>query len=281
MAYKKTLVFAIAVCLLLSADFSSGHAEQVPVLVYHDIVDSATPEPGRFDQISMNRFERQMKYLSENGYMTISLDELVSLMKGGSVPRKSIVLTFDDGWKSLTKIIPILKQYHFRASFFIFPGKGVAQPSYMEWNDILAIAKDPDFQIESHTMTHPWAENSNLVTWIEGETVGRDAKDVEYELKESKYILEKVLNKKVKYLAWPCGLYNDKLIEMAKDVGYEALFTTDDGANTRGDDVFRVKRLIIDGFCDMDIFKQGLQDYKDYKNYECETKGKLPTGYFH
>jgi peptidoglycan/xylan/chitin deacetylase (PgdA/CDA1 family) len=265
-------MFTIVTCLmLLTFSISQGQSEGVPVLVYHDVVNSATPEPGRFDQISLKSFKEQMRYLHENGYATISLDQLVSFMKGGVVPKKSIVLNFDDGWKSITAVIPILKQYHFKASFFIFP-EGIAQHSYMDWSDILSIAKDPDFQIESHTMTHPWNKDSNLVTWIDGKTVGRGIKDVEYELKESKDVIEKTLHKKVKYLAWPCGLYNEKLIEMAKDAGYEALLTIDNGANTQGGDVFRIKRLVVDGFCGMATFKQGLQDYRNYIEYECETK---------
>ena len=251
--------------MLLTFGISQGQSEEIPVLVYHDVVNSADPETGRFDQISLKLFKEQMRYLYESGYKTISIDQLVSFMKGGAVPKKSIVLNFDDGWKSITAIIPILKQYNFMASFFIFPGKGVAQPSYMDWSDILSIAKDPDFQIESHTMTHPWAKDSNLVSWIDGKTVGSGIKDVEYELKESKDMIEKTLHKKVKYLAWPCGLYNEKLIEMAKDAGYEALLTIEDGANTQGDDVFRVKRLVVDGFCDMATFKQGLQAYIAYE----------------
>jgi peptidoglycan/xylan/chitin deacetylase (PgdA/CDA1 family) len=258
--------------MLLTVGISQGQSEEVPVLVYHDVVNSATPEPGRFDQISLMLFKEQMRYLHENGYTTISLDQLVSFMKGGAIPKKSIALSFDDGWKSITAIIPILKQYHFKASFFIFPGKGVVQPFYMDWSDILAIAEDTDFQIESHTMTHPWAKDSNLVTWIDGKTVGRGIKEVEYELKESKDMVEKILRKKVKYLAWPCGLYNEKLIEIAKNAGYEALLTTDDGANTQGGDVFRIKRLVVDGFCGMATFKEGLQDYRDYIEYECEAK---------
>lgn len=269
------ILIAVICLIVLIFDVSYGCTEEVPVLVYHDVVSSAAPEPGRSDQIPLNKFKEQMKYLYDNGYTVISIDELVGFMKGKSVSRKSIVLTFDDGWKSTTNMIPILKRYHFKASFFIFPGKGIAQPSYMDWDDILAIAKDADFQIESHTMTHPWDRSSNLVTWIDGKTAGKGARDVEYELRESKSILEKKLSKRVRYLAWPMGWYNEKLIEMAKDAGYEALLTAEDGVNTAGGDVFRIKRILIDGACDMAAFEQGLQDFKCHV---CQRKRKPTLG---
>jgi len=234
-------------------------ADKIPVLIYHEILPNAE-HPGE-TIISLDKFRDQMKFLHDSGYSTISIDELVSFMKGGNVAKKSIVLTFDDGWKSIMGIIPILKEYQFKAAFFIFPGKGIGSP-YIEWADVLSIAKDPNFEICSHSMSHPWDKNSNLVTWVDGKTAGKGVRDAEYEISESKRILEKKLTKRVKYFAWPVGWFNEKLLEMAKETGYEALFTAEDGANTKGGDVLRIKRIFIDGACDMSDFKLSLQDYK-------------------
>lgn len=71
------------------------------------------------------------------------------------------------------------------------------------------------------------------------------------------------------------GWYNEKLIEMAKDAGYEALLTAEDGVNTAGGDVFRIKRIFIDGACDMATFEQVLQDFK---HHVCQRKGKPTLG---
>jgi hypothetical protein len=74
------------VCLLAIVNAAYGHAEGVPVLIYHEILNT-TEEPGE-TKISLNKFEKQMKYLYDNHYTTISIDELVSFMKGGAVPKK-------------------------------------------------------------------------------------------------------------------------------------------------------------------------------------------------
>jgi peptidoglycan/xylan/chitin deacetylase (PgdA/CDA1 family) len=244
----------------------AGHSQEVPVLVYHDVVSTAVPEPGRFDQVPMESFKQQMKYLHDNGYKTITIDELVSFVQGGSVPEKAILLNFDDGWKSIPAIIPLLKQYHFKASFFIFPG-GIGQADYMTWDDIRAIARDPDFQIEAHSMTHPWAPTSNLLTWVEGKTAGKGPPDADYELRESKRVLENILNRKIDYFAWPSGYYNGKLVGMAEQAGYQGLLTIHDGPNTRGDSPFAIKRTMIDGFCDMTVFRQVLRDCRFHVCY--------------
>ena len=239
-----------------------GTNKGVPVLLYHE-VRADVIEESRDTVISLDKFEDQMKYVYENGYNTISMDDLVSFMKGGSIPEKSIVLTFDDGWKSVIDVMPILNRYSFKASCYIIPGNGIGGP-YMEWSDILKLAENPNFQIGSHSMTHPSQNDDNLVSWVDGQTPGRDIDDVEYEIKESKRILETMLKRKVRYFAWPGGSYNEKLIAIAKEAGYEALLTVEDGVNTQGGDVYGIKRIVIDGACDMATFQRTLRDYKHH-----------------
>lgn len=257
------------ICLVLRARIS-GSEEGIPVLIYHQIL-SGDDDPGE-TRISLVNFEEKINYLCENGYTTTSMDDLIRFMKNGSTSPKPIVLTFDDGWKSVITAIPILKRYHFKASFFIFPRKGIGKP-YMDWADISAIAENPDFQIESHSMTHPWDKKSNLVTWVEGKTIGKDGKDAEYKLKESKKILEKILNKKVRYFAWPVGWCDEKIIKMAKDADYQALLTAEEGDNKTGGDIFRINRIFLDGACGMTVLKQILQDHK---YHICQTN-RTPT----
>jgi protein involved in polysaccharide export with SLBB domain/peptidoglycan/xylan/chitin deacetylase (PgdA/CDA1 family) len=241
---------------------SDGTKSGVPVLLYHDLRAYGTEESPD-TVISIKKFEEQMKYLYENGFTTISMDDLVSFMKGGSVAEKSIVLTFDDGWKNVIDVIPILDKYNFKASFYIFPGSGIGGP-YMEWTDILKLSQNPNFQIGAHSMTHPMKDDNYLVTWANGQTPGRGIDDVVYEITKSKRILETMLKREVRYFAWPRGSYNEKLISIAKEAGYKALLTVEDGGNTQGSDIYKIKRIVIDGACDVAKFQQTLRDYKHH-----------------
>jgi len=259
--------------LVLVGMVANGYAEGIPVLIYHEILPNA--EESGETKISLSQFEAQMKYLYEQHYTTISVDELIHYMKGGSAPEKSILLTFDDGWKSGLNAIPILEKYHFKAAFFIFPEKGIGPP-YLEWNDVLSLAGSRNIEICSHTMTHPWDKKSNLVTWIDGKTDGKDRRDAVYEIKESKKLLEKKLNKKVNCFAWPVGWYNSALIKIAEEAGYEAVFTAEDGINTPGGDLFGIKRIFVDGACPITTFEQMLQDHT---YHVCQTKGRPTQGH--
>jgi peptidoglycan/xylan/chitin deacetylase (PgdA/CDA1 family) len=265
-AGKGTLLLRI--CLMIMPILIASHlnvqrvsAEGIPVLIYHEVLPSLE-DPGE-TRISLDRFREQMKYLHDNGYTTMSIDELVAFMKGGAAPEKGVVLTFDDCWLSMRDAIPVLNHYRFKASFWIFPGTGIGYP-YMEWPEIVEMAGNSNFEIGSHALTHPW-RNEDLVTWAEGRTAGRTLADATWEIEESRRIFEKMLQRKVKYFAWPKGAFNGSLVDVAREAGYEALLTTEEGANVPGDDVFRIKRIFVDGACDMEVFAKTLTDHRYYR----------------
>jgi peptidoglycan/xylan/chitin deacetylase (PgdA/CDA1 family) len=234
---------------------SASKATNVSVLLYHRF----TPDlaKGDLEWTSLAKFREQMEYLKSEGYTTITTSELVDFMRGQKrLPLKSIALTIDDGWRSQKLILPMLKESSFKASFWVFPERGIEDPydNYLTWNDLINLNAEKDFEIQSHSMTHPYSPTDNLRAWIEGKISGRGYKDVEHELLDSKHMLEAKLKRPINYFAWPAGYYNEKLVELAKEFGYEALMTIDPGTNMPGDDVFRIKRLFVDGACPIDKF---------------------------
>jgi peptidoglycan/xylan/chitin deacetylase (PgdA/CDA1 family) len=230
------------------------------VLVYHRI--SADPSAGNPETVSVPNFEEQMQELSRRGYRTISLAELHQIMSGNSVAaNKTVLLTFDDGWKSQSLALPILRRLGFKASFAIFPGKGLGW-DYFEWSDIEAIDTDPLFEIFSHSLTHPWARGENLVTWSDGKSATHGASDVDIELVESKRLLEKHLKRPIEDFAWPSGWYNKQLIERASAAGYKGLLTIEPGTNSTGDDPRRIKRVMVDGLCSLEQFRDILEHHR-------------------
>ena len=264
MSIKPGIRWIIPVFLVITCFhdcFASG--SEVPVLMYHEITDSKTP--GDQTRISLLRFEEQMDWLAENHYNSLSLDELIAFMQGASVPDKSVVLTFDDGWKSQLQVLPILKRHGFKAAFFVFPGKGIEDPygDYLDWEELQGISNDPDFEVQAHSMAHPWDKDSNLVTWVEGTPSGKNRSDAEYELKQSRAILEQRLGVPVRYFAWPAGYFNEALIRMATETGYEALFTILEGVTRQGDDTLEIRRLFINGSCGLEGFQQTLREYRE------------------
>ena len=87
----------------------------IPVLLYHSISDDGS-------RLSVNKknFEKQLNFLSKNGYQSMGPDELYQCLNQGQVPNKKIIITFDDGYQdNYTQALPILKKYNFSAIIFI------------------------------------------------------------------------------------------------------------------------------------------------------------------
>ena len=231
-------------------------AAGIAVLEYHQITDSKTPGD---TVISPAKFEKEMQYLNDTGYKTLSVDELVSIMKKKTpMPAKAVVITFDDGWTSVLNAVPVLNRFNMKASFWIV--SGLHGGDYLTWNQVAELSHNPNFEIEAHSATHPWNPKDNLVTWTQGQN-NRGMLDVAYELADPKIAIEFLLGTKVKYIAWPSGYYNQILLDSAKQAGYEGTMTIDEGPNNPGDDPFKIKRLFVDGNCNVGQFAHLLKIY--------------------
>jgi peptidoglycan/xylan/chitin deacetylase (PgdA/CDA1 family) len=254
------LVLACAVACAWGDGSSSASAGSggVPVLVYHQIVPGAT-QPN-VERVALERFEEQMEWLAQNGWTALSIDELLEFMRGESTPpARSVMLTFDDGWRSVLNAVPVLERHGFRASFWIITHAAVRGEN-LEWEEVERLDAHPLFEVGSHTAHHPWDPEQNLVTWADGRVPGRGLAEIRLELEGSRLRLEEHLGRPVRHLAWPVGWYNERLIALAQQAGYEALLTVDDGLNRADDDVLRIRRVMIDGACDLATFPQLLED---------------------
>jgi peptidoglycan/xylan/chitin deacetylase (PgdA/CDA1 family) len=250
----------------------------LPIIVYHEIRTSGDEPADGPTAISLQRFESQMAYLHGHGYRTLSMEEAIRFLQGERFPSKVVAIHFDDGWKSELSAVPVLDRFGFRASFWIIAGKGIGWP-YMEWDDVERLAANPHFEIFSHTMTHPWKDNDTLVDWVNGRVPGKGLEQASWELGESRRVLEEKLGKPVPFMAWPRGLYNDTLIDLAQQARYRALLTIDDGLNRPGDDPLRIHRTMIDGACSDEIFKKILKDgkYRTCGSPPMTRRGRSPS----
>jgi len=168
-------------------------------------------------------FETQLKYLCTNGYVVISLRQLVDyrLGKGSPPPPKSVVLTADDGHKSVyTDMFPLLKKYRVPAALFIYPS-AISNATYaVTWAQLKEMKGSGFIDVQSHTFWHPnFKKDQERLQPSEYEHF------VETQLKKSKEKLEREFDIKVDMLAWPFGIYNDHLIDKALKAGYVATFT--------------------------------------------------------
>lgn len=206
---------------MLSPLFALPQERKIPILAYHrfgtEVSDSMT--------IKTAAFAQQMEWLKTNGYTVIPLDTAAGYLQGKvkSIPAKSVVITVDDGHKSVySDMAPIVKKYNIPVTLFIYPS-AISNAKYaMTWDQLHELEATKLFHVESHTYWHP---NFNH----EKKKLSPDeyAKFVDKQLGGAKKKLEEKMGHPIKYLAWVFGIYDDALLVDAKNAGYEMAFTID------------------------------------------------------
>lgn len=244
------------------------NAQGVPVLIYHTI--SAADIKGSYGSISLSLFREQLDYLKQEGYTTISLDDLYGYMTSSkNIQNKSIVLSFDDTNESdYTIAFPELKNRGFKGVFFTVGSRAMAS----SWTAKLQEMYSGGMEIASHTMNHRYSGGGPDTKGVRTETDSDET--IRYELEESKRILENITGSEIKYLAWPGDSYTESMIRTAQDAGYKGLFMAKtaytanvmehpvsiSGFNNAGDEVLHIKRITVHGANSIDDFKSLLRD---------------------
>ncbi|MBU3187296.1 polysaccharide deacetylase family protein [Clostridium estertheticum] len=205
------------------------YGKSIPVLQYHSI----SYDKGNPICIPIKKFDEQMKYLKDNNYYTITLTNLYEyLMNNTPIPRKSVVITFDDGYdNNYTAMFPVLKKYKFKATIFVISSLIDVHSNMLTSKQLIEMDKY-GVDIESHTEHH---DNLKLIS-----------KDNQLKtLIESKKHLEKTLNKKINFFAYPYGGFNKNAIEALNEAGYKMAFTTKNGWSSKKNGIFSLRRVWI------------------------------------
>lgn len=223
----------------------------IPVLMYHHILPKES-----FIASSIENFEKQMRFLYENQWNTISSEEFylykINKLK---LPKKSVLITFDDGWRdNFVYAYPILKKYGLKATLFVVTEwieKASIDEEYIyedkshseckkivlmnprkvvcTWDELKQMSDV--FDIHSHTHTHRDRYFSDI-SWQE-------------DLKLSKDSIQENLNFEDKFLCWPRGIYDNELIEVAFSENFDMLFTTKRGINLSDNNLKEIKRVSV------------------------------------
>ncbi len=213
---------------------------RVPILAFHK-VDPAF-EWG-VTRTTPSQFRRVLAHLKREHYQTVSLE---FLMETRLLPQKPIVLTFDDAYEKLyTYALPCLEKYGFSATLFVITGYagrlnewdinlGWLKFRHLSWNQIRELSR-LGFEIGSHTVHH--ADLTNL-----------DERTLMKELRQSKAEIEHRISKTVRFISFPFGRYDSRVVQACREAGYTAGCGFLSGRNQKDSFVFdRKAYYLIDG----------------------------------
>lgn len=238
-------LFLCAMMLALAGCASVPKTTQtVPVLMYHQ-VNGAIPKGE--ENVGVQDFVNQLKYLHDEGYTTVTVSKLAEFMRGGkSLPQKSVAITFDDGWRSSFTAAMMLAQMNDKATFYII-SHAFDDPQYISKDELTVLSHNPNFEIGAHTQTH-------FMKWVQDlKTLPTDT--MKEEVSGSKTEIEQIIGQPVKSLSWPFGYTRPEVLSYAESIGYTSTVLVGGPPNKAGDDPLKISRLNIDGRCSFEVFR--------------------------
>lgn len=230
------------------------YTKQVPIITYHSIVENPTSN----SEISPETFEMQIRTLKEEGYTSVTFEDLIAYVeKGTELPEKPICITFDDGYLNNYEIaFPILKKYQMKATIFVIGVSVGSQTNYKDTN----YAINPHFtykqakemidsgliSIQSHTYDmHQWApyevnESGDALENIR-ENILKLETETETEYREALKADIQKMNQEMQEnlgegqtaiaLAYPSGKQDTLTNVVLQENGIKATVTIDEGMN--------------------------------------------------
>ncbi|MBS1689247.1 MAG: polysaccharide deacetylase family protein [Bacteroidetes bacterium] len=209
--------------------------QQVPVLCYHQVRDwdRNDSKSGKVYVTPVNTFKEHISMLHDNGYHSISPDQLLAYaVKGAPLPARPILICFDDGTLSQYKnAVPEMEKAGFKATFFIMTVV-LNKPRYMTTAMLRTLAS------KGHTI--------GCHTWDHHAVTGYTDADWKEQLEKPTKQLENITGKHIIYFAYPNGQYSKKGFGMLKSRGYAAAFQLW-GEVDKDELLFNIRRILVDG----------------------------------
>jgi|GEM_PF-784508 peptidoglycan/xylan/chitin deacetylase (PgdA/CDA1 family) len=205
------------------------------ILAYHSIGDDGT-----IFSITPKKFEEHMRWLKEKKFNVVSLSQLAAYRKAGSIPRNTVAITFDDGYRdNYTHALPILERYHFPATVFVITGKigaqwklGKTALPLMNEEELRAIHASGLVDIQAHTVTHPRLPKIPTA-------------DAAAELAESKQVIERMFGP-CEHIAYPHGAYSQSVRAAVVAAGFTYAYTIGPGrATPECDDMLLPRKEVV------------------------------------
>jgi peptidoglycan/xylan/chitin deacetylase (PgdA/CDA1 family) len=233
-------------------------ARALPVLMYHHV----SPSPGLVT-VSPDCFRSQISALAKAGWRSVGLLEVERFFAGESLPPRSCVITFDDGYlDNAIYAAPILSEFGMKAVVFVVTdwmgdgpirhetevhadhreckrriAAGDADSVILRWSEAELLAEQGVFEWHSHTASHiRW--DQTVVDLAQRKTA------LSADLLRSRKALAERLGVVSQHLCWPQGYYDQDYIEVACAAGFNYLYTTRPTVNVVGKGMLEIGRFV-------------------------------------
>lgn len=246
----------------------------LPILMYHSISDDSEPDASPYYKTNTSPalFAQQVRWLSDEGFRSVGLEEGLQLAQQGRLGEEKVVaFTFDDGFRDFRDAaFPVLNAHGYTATVFLptaFIGhsrQSFKNRECLTWKEVCDL-RAQGIRFGSHTVSHPVLYKSS---W------GR----IKEQLSVSKKTMELELGETITGFAYPYAFpqqdqrFADAFKKILEAEGYRCGLTTMIGRVQAGDDLFSLKRLPVNNCDDRSLLLAKVNGAYDWFAY--------PQGWF-
>ena len=183
--------------------------------------------------VSQPEFSAQMRWLAAHGYRAVTLDRVYAYWhSGATLPRKPVVVTFDDGSASIRRnALPVLRKLRWPGVLNLKLGnmrsRGGITPAQVR---ALVTA---GWELDSHTISHP-------------DLTSLSAAALEHEVAGSRWMLQQQFHVPARFFCYPSGRYDATVIAAVRAAGYRGATTTRTGLG-RPSEPYTLARIRVSG----------------------------------
>jgi peptidoglycan/xylan/chitin deacetylase (PgdA/CDA1 family) len=243
-------------------------AEKLPILVYHRMhFDDDVTEPNDDGRTDLSLFKRQMRYLKDEGFQTVTYREIEYwLYNDDALPERAVAIDFDDKRLNvLENVLPVLDELGFIATVFVITDlasgnnpSGMAGHPALDWKHLEEL-RDKGWCISPHTVKHLYLAGP--------EHLPRDEAELMSELVDSRREVEERLGIDAPNFAYPCGSWDNEVETRVKEVYRTARHwhLVDKGPwplNTRETNPYRLAAINMCNAMSLETFKDLIDSAK-------------------
>ncbi len=229
---------------------------KLPVLMYHQVLD----EPKKLGKyvISPQELESDLRLIRELGFETVTVSELIAYCNGkGPLPKKPIILTFDDGYQTDYKnVFPLLRQYNMKAVFSVvgayterYSTEGIDKHinyAHLSWDEISEMQKSGHCEFLNHSYNLHSLKGRHGCLKASGESDSDYREIIHDDIVRSQKLLAEKLGKAPPAFTYPYGGTNDTLREIIREEGFSASLGTYEEINVitgNPDELYDIRRF--------------------------------------
>lgn len=237
-----------------TASPAGGDSVSLPIFLYHIISPKGSYQFG----ITPSELENDLIYLSKNGYTTITMTQLIDYVDTGkSLPRKPVILSFDDGYyNNYVYAFPLLKKYHAKMVFSII-GKSTddfsMHPSdnlsyaHVTWDQLNEMTGSGLVEVQNHTYNlHESRKGRTGCTQKQGESKAQYEKILTDDVGKLQNEIAEKTGFVPNTFVYPYGKSSENTDGILKKMGFRATLSCDYGINLisrDADGLFDLRRI--------------------------------------